>query len=111
MKTAKAYADEREAYVLELVAENEQLRTLLPRCLSSVNCGAWRDHVGLSAEAHPVWDDVREALRPRDFANAEPANHATAETVGDEQGKHGGSVDEGYRHRRPNPHPIKARQR
>ena len=40
-----------------------QLRVLLARCLKSVEGGKWRDSAGLSAEAHPVWDDVREKLR------------------------------------------------
>lgn len=46
-------------------AEIERLRLLLRRCLSSIKGGKWRDGAGLSAEAHPVWDDVKETLRPR----------------------------------------------
>ena len=41
------------------------LRNLLARCLKSVEGGKWRDKAGLSAEAHPVWDDVREMLRAK----------------------------------------------
>ena len=40
----------------------DNLRRLLARCLKSVEGSKWRDRTGLSAEAHPVWDDVRETL-------------------------------------------------
>lgn len=43
--------------------EIARLLALLARCLKSVEGGKWRDGAGLSAEAHPVWDDVRETLK------------------------------------------------
>lgn len=47
----------------EAAAEIERLRALLERALKSIEGGQWRDKANLSAEAHPVWDDVREKIR------------------------------------------------
>jgi len=46
----------------DAVALIQSQRSLLSRCLKAVSGGHYRDTAHMSAESHPVWDDVREII-------------------------------------------------
>lgn len=49
--------------LMEAQVRIDHFTSLLRRTLTIANSKRWRDRAGLAFEGHPIWDEVREALK------------------------------------------------